>query len=165
MSALPYPKYSIANLYLFPVYSTREEYEKATGEEAPPWNPYRQPKYWFDPAASQSPSRRVVYNYALADPPGGPDGKPMLDALVLDRDEAATVNIPPKGPGTTNTPGAGAPEVPCPMRPLAPNEELAFDFAGIIVVRNTDLWATLETGFSTGDRRLLQAIARKLGVE
>ena len=42
----------------------------------------------------------------------GPDGKPWLDALVLDRDEAATVNIPPKGPGTTNTPGAAVPEVP-----------------------------------------------------
>lgn len=167
MPALPFPKYSLGNLYLFPYYPTREDYQRATGQEPPPWNPYRQPKYWFDPAAKDSKSRRVVYERVLADPPAGPDGKPMLDVLVLDREEAATVNIPPKGPGATNVPGADAPEVPVPLRPLEPDEELAFDFGGIVVVRNKHLWAELErqSGFTAEDRRLLAAIARKLGIE
>jgi hypothetical protein len=166
LPALPFPKYSISNLFLFPVFGTREEYQRATGQEAPAWNPYRRPKYWFDPAARDSRTRRIVYTQALAEPPiAGPDGKPMLDALVLDRDEAATVNIPPKGPGTTNTPGAGEPEIPCPMRPLEPNEELAFDFAGTIVVRNKDLYQSLEVGFTQNDREMLKSIARKLGAE
>jgi hypothetical protein len=164
LPALPYPKYSISYLYLFPTYATREDYQKATGQEPPPWNPYRQPKHWFDPAAAESRSRRVVYEYVIAEPPAGPDGKPALDVLVLDREEAATVNIPPTGPGTTNTPGAGAPDVPCPMRALEPNEELFFDFGSVIVVKNTDLYPQLEEGFTSEDRKLLKAIAEKLGV-
>ncbi len=170
MSALPHPKYSITNLYLFPTYATREAYQAATGQEAPAWNPYRPPKSWFDPKARQSTSRRVVYEYALAtDPDTGANtydeqGKPRLDALVLDRDEAATVNIPPKGLGMTNVPGAGVPEVPVPMRALEPNEELFVDFGGIIMVKNRNLYAQLDSGFYSTDRELLQKIAQKLGV-
>ena len=171
MPALPYPKYSITNLYLFPAYGTREDYEKATGQEAPEWNPYRQPKSWFDPDARKSTSRRIVYEYALATSPdsGVPlfdsQGRPQLDALVLDRDEAATVNIPPKGLGMTNVPGADAPEVPVPMRALEPNEELYRDWAGIIMVKNKDYFPEPEAGFGEEDRRLLKNIAAKLGVE
>jgi hypothetical protein len=165
--ALPFPQYSIGNLYLFPYFSTREEYQRATGQEPPPWDPTRAPKYWFDPNAKNSRSRRVVYERVIADPPAGPDGKPMLDALVLDRDEAATVNIPPKGTGFTNVPGADKPEVPVPLRELGPDEELAFGIGGTVVVRNKKLWAELEQGsgnFTAADRALLRAIAEKLGV-
>ena len=171
MPALPYPKYSITNLYLFPSYGSREDYQKITGQEAPAWNPYRQPKCWFDPKARESVSRRVVYEYALATHADtgalllDSAGKPMLDALVLDREEAATVNIPPKGLGMTNVPGADAPEVPVPMRRLEPNEELFFDFGNIIMVKNTDLFEQLEVGFSGQDRLRLKKIAEKLGVE
>jgi len=171
LPALPYPKYSITNLYLFPTYATREDYEKATGQPAPEWNPYRQPKSWFDPNAKKSASRRIVYEYALAtDPETGAllfdeKGRPKLDALVLDREEAATVNIPPKGLGMTNVPGADQPEVPVPMRALEPNEELFQDWGGIIMVRNTDLYPQLLVGFDASDRELLRKIARKLGVE
>ena len=164
MSALPYPKYSLGKLYLFPYHQTREAYEIATGQKCPPWNPYRRPKYWFDPAAKESRSRRVTYDRALAEPPTGPDGKPMLDVLVLDREEASTVNIPPTGPGSTNTPGAAQPEIPCPLRALELNEELMFDFGGIIVVKNKDLYQGLEVGFTSEDRTLLKAIATKLGI-
>jgi len=170
MPALPYPKYSISNLYLFPVYATREEYQKATGQEAPAWNPYRQPKCWFDPKAKESASRRLVYEYALAMDDEGrflrdANGNPMLDALVLDRDEAGSVNIPPRGTGATNVPGADAAEVPVPMRALEPNEELFFDFGGIPTVRNKDLWEQYEVSFGLEDRTLLKKIAQKLGVE
>ena len=95
----------------------------------------------------------------------GSDGNPALDALVLDRDEAANVNIPPSGTGATNIPGADRPEIPVPLRPLEPNEELFFDFGRVVAVKNTELFAQLETGFTQQDRSLLQAIARKLGVQ
>jgi len=171
LPALPYPKYSITNLYLFYTYATREEYQKATGQEPPPWNQYRQPKCWFDPNARQSTSRRIVYEHALAtnEENGVPlfdsQGRPQLDALVLDREEAATVNIPPRGYGMTNVPGADVPEVPTPMRALEPNEELFRDFAGIIMVKNTDLYFKAEAGFGEDDRGLLKKIAEKLGVK
>ena len=170
MPALPYPNYSITNLYLFPTYATREDYQKATGQEPPPWNPYRQPKCWFDPNARQRTSRRIVYEHALATNDNGvplfdSQGRPQLDALVLDREEAATVNIPPRGYGMTNVPGADVPEVPAPMRALEPNEELFRDFAGIIMVKNTDLYPKSEAGFGDDDRGLLRKIAEKLGVE
>ncbi len=171
MPALPYPKYSITNLYLFPTYGTREDFQKATGQEPPAWNPHRQPKTWFDPGARKSASRRIVYERALATSPDtdrplfDSQGRPQLDALVLDREEAATVNIPPTGLGMTNVAGADVPEVPVPMRPLEPNEELYRDFAGIIMVRNKDFFPELEAGFGEKDRALLVKIAKKLGVE
>ena len=171
MSALPYPKYSIQNLYLFPRHDTREAYHKAIGQYPPEWNPYRLPKYWFDPKAKQNPSRVVMYAQALVTDPdtgavlAGSDGNPALDALVLDRDEAANVNIPPSGTGATNIPGADRPEIPVPLRPLEPNEELFFDFGRVVAVKNTELFAQLETGFTQQDRSLLQAIAKKLGVQ
>jgi hypothetical protein len=171
LPALPQPKYPITSLYLFKTYQTREEYQADTGQEPPAWNPYRQPKTWFDPKAKLSPSRKVVYEHALAtDSDTGSflldsKGRPYLDALVLDRDEAATVNIPPRGMGMTNVPGADVPEVVVPMRALEPNEELFVDVGGLPMVKNTDLYPKLEVGFTQADRDLLAKIARKLGVE
>ncbi len=165
--ALPYPKYGLSNLYLFPYYQTREDYERSVGQAPPPWDPNRPPKYWFDPNARQSTRRNVVYDFVIATsesgtPLVGPDGKPMLDLLVLPKEEAATVNIPPKH--VANVPGADRPEVPCPLRALEPDEELAFDFGGVVVVRNKNLYPSLEVGFTAEDRALLRAIAAKLGV-
>ncbi len=167
MPALPYPKYALSYLYLFPYYQTREAYQKATGQEPPPWNPDRAPKYWCDPKARESTRRNVVYDFVVAysesgAPLAGPDGKPMLEALVLGKEVAATVNIPPKQ--FTNVPGAEVPEVPMPLRPLEPNEELCFEFGGIVSVKNLDLYPLVEPGFTPEDRALLKAIARKLGV-
>lgn len=167
MPALPYPKYSLDKLYLFPYYQTRQDYRRAVGEEPPAWDPQRPPKYWFDPNARQSTRRNVVYDNVLAvsesgSPLVGPDGKPMLDLLVLSKEEAATVNIPPKE--VSNVPGADRPEVPCPLRALDPDEELFFDFGGIVAVKNRKLYPQLEVGFTSEDRALLQAIAKKLGL-
>ncbi len=169
MPALPYPKYGIEHLFLFPIYQTAEAYRKATGEDPPPWNPNKPPKAWFDPEARNSTRRSIVYQNVIAMSPSGyplasPEGKPMLDVLVLSKEDAGTVNIPPKGPGSTNTPGADAPEVPVPLRPLEPNEELFFDFGGIVAVKNLDLYPQLEIGFTAEDRALLKRIAEKLGL-
>jgi len=162
-------KYGLNSLYLFPYYQSQEDYQKATGQTAPVFNPNRQPKYWQDPAALASIRRTVVYNQVLAvadngAPLVGPDGKPMLDLLVLQKEEAATVNIPPKGPGVANVPGAGAPEVQPPLRALETNEELDFGFGSTVYVHNKDYPFDDSGSFTAADRLLLQSIAKKLGV-
>ena len=166
MPALPMAKYGLESLYLFPYYQSREDYLKATGNEAPVFNPNRQPKYWLDPKAKDSTKRNVVYNQVLAiaengAPLVGVDGKPMLDILMLQKDEAATINIPV---GAANVLGADVPAVPPPLRALESNEELGFGFGNTVYVHNTD-YPFDDTGiFSASDRLLLKAIAKKLGV-
>jgi hypothetical protein len=164
---LPYPTYGLSSLYRFETFQTREAYEAKTGQPCPPWDSRRPPKFWFDPAASASRMRNISYSPVLAiDEEGQPireDGKPVLDAISIPRDEAATVNIPPQG---TNIEGADVAAVPVPMRPLDDEEELAFDpFAGV-VVRNKTLYADAKADgkFTAADRALLQRIAAKLGV-
>lgn len=169
MSALPYPKYGIENLNLFPIYQTREDYRRATGEDPPPFDPYKPPKHWFDPAAriADTTRRNVIYDHVLAlsesgTPIAGPDGRPMLELLLLTRADAAAVNIP--GPGDPRRPLPDGLPVPCPLRPLAEGEELIFDFGGIVMVENTAVHDAEAVMFSAQDRRLLRAIAEKLGV-
>lgn len=169
MSALPYPTYGITHLYLFPVYQTREAYRQATGVEPPPYDPNRPLKSWFDPHAATSPSRKILYDRVIAAaedgaPLVGPDSKPILEPLMLDKSVAGSVNIPFKAPGVPDQPTTGI-EIPVPLRPLFANEELYFQFGGSVAVRNKDLFGKSEIGFSTSDRALLQAIADKLGVE
>jgi hypothetical protein len=166
MARLPYPIYGLENLHLFQRYQTREDYQKATGAEPPPFDERKAPKYWFDPNAKDSVRKSVVYdNVVLVDERSGaavpgPDGKPQLDTLLLSRDEAGTVNIPPNA---SNVPGTDVPEVPMPLRALEPGEELCFQFANVVAVRNVELFESLKEGFTAADRALIQSIARKLG--
>ena len=165
MARLPYPIYGLENLYLFRRYQTRADYQKATGQEPPPFNPNRRPKYWFDPTAKDSSRRNVVYDNTLVvsefgKPIPGPDGKPMLDLLTLPKMEAATVNIPPEG---TNIEGTDKYEELLPLRDLEPGEELFFQFGGLVAVKNVELFDALKEGFTPADRALIQAIARKVG--
>lgn len=157
-------------LFLFPYYQTREAYEKATGQPCPPWRPDRPPKGWFDPKAMESTRRNVVYDNTLVYGENGhiaedKNGKPMLDVLVLTKEHAATVNIPDKTLGAANIPGSDRPEVPAPLRPLGPDEELFFIWGQTVAVRNKRLWGQTQNTFTWQDRVLLQAIADKLGVE
>lgn len=171
MPALPFPTYGIANLYLFPVYTTREAYKQATGVEAPAYDPSKPIKSWFDPAAAENPRRKIIYDHVIAYGPNGmpevgPDGKPFTEPLMIEREWAGTVNISPKSfsaTGPTEPPVTGQ-EVPVPMRPLEAGEELFLQFGGTVAVKNKDLFANLEQGFTGRDRALLFAIADKLGV-
>lgn len=167
MAALPLPKYGLDKLYLFPYYQTREQYRAATGEEPAPFDPTRPPKYWRDPDVLKVTSRAVVYDRVLAtngkaQPVAGPDGKPYFEVLMMLKTEAATVNIPLKI--SANEEGADVEEVPVPVRALEPEEELFFDFGGLVMVRNTSIVDTAVTGFTTQDREVLRSIARKLNV-
>jgi hypothetical protein len=173
LAALPLAQYSLDRLYLFPYYQDRETYEKATGQPCPAWNPDRRPKRWLDPAAADSEEEFIVYERVLATdskdgakaPLAGPDGKPYFKALILLKDVAATVNIPPF---IANVPGADQPPYQPPCRALEANEELFFHHLGmgqVVMVKNTDLYVD-QTGssFTAEDRALLRAIAAKLGV-
>ena len=161
-------RYGIERLYLFPYYQTREAYQKATGVEPPKFDGAKPPKLWFDPAAKDSIRRNIAYDRVISYAVNGAllfdeNDKPLLEGLVLNKDEAATLNIPPRGLGMANIPGADKPEIPPPLRALAADEEFFVPFGGIIGVR---IKGTLEPdrGFTEEDRTLLLAIARKLGV-
>lgn len=166
MSAIPQPTYGLDKLYLFPYYGTREEYQKATGVEPPPFTPTRPPKFWEDPAAKTTQKRTVVYNQVLAmddngQPLATPEGNPYTDELVLYKEDAAVVNIPPQG---ANIVGADVPPIPLPLRALEAEEELFFGLGGYVAVRNKVLVAERDVSFAMQDRKLLQAIAAKLGI-
>ncbi len=144
---------------------TREDFQKATGIEAPPYDPTRAPKGWFDPTAAASPRRTVVYDPIVATTASGQPlsdaaGKPMLDILLLSREEAATVNI---WHDQSGQPVPMLQPVPTPMRPLRETEELFFLSPQVVSVRDTSVEP--DNGmFSAKDRTLLQKIAAKLGV-
>jgi len=156
------PYFPIDRLYLFPYYRSRQDYRAVTGREAPAYDPSRPPKSWEDPAAAQSTRRTVVYENVLADA-AGEDGKPALDMLVLNKAEAASVNLYDQT--TAGIPAPEMPPVPVPLRALQANEELAFTQPGIAMVRDKNVpLAETAGGFSGEDRELLRAIAKKLGV-
>ena len=163
------PVKGLDSLFLFPYYQTREAYEKATGRPCPPWNPLLPPKAWFDPKAAEATRRNVVYDNTLVYSLNGviladANGDPMLDALVLPKEQAALVNIPDKTLGASNIPGSDRPEVPPPLRLPDGTEELFFIFGQTVAVRNKVAWEQTQNTFTARDRVLLKAIADKLGV-
>lgn len=162
--------YSIQTLYLFPVFQTREEYKAKVGNEPPPFDPSKPVKCWLDPQAHANPRRKIVYDNVLAIADNGAplvdaDGKPFFEPLLIDREDAGTVNIPIKD-FTGNIPEqqATGTEVPVPLRALMPNEELVMGgFGNLVTVRNKTF--LIETAhFTVDDRKVLHAIAVKLGV-
>jgi hypothetical protein len=171
MAALPYPTYGIDKLYLFPYYQTPEAYQKATGKPCPPWNPALRQKHWEDPSAENTGDDFVVYPIVLATDMKatgaalqGPDGQPYTRQMVLPYEAAITVNIPPVGSLPSDL--AVLPPYPCPIRALESNDQLFFEpVMSTAAVKNTDLYVSpLENTFTSADRALLRAIAKKLGV-
>jgi hypothetical protein len=154
------------DFYLFPVYATREEYRRATGQDAPAYNPSRAPKHWLDPKAAASPRRTVVYDLAVqtgdqGQPLADKQGKPIIDVLLLPRDEAASVNIWEPGNGL---PAPAMPRVEPPLREPAAGQEFTFVFPGIVGVLDRAAAQASANYFTPADRALLQAIAKKLAV-
>lgn len=160
--------YGLQTLYLFPIFQTREEYKAVMGIDPPPFNPFKPLKSWFDPKAAENPRRKIVYDNVLALADNGTplvdlNGQPLLEPLLIDREDAAVVNIPVKDfSGRIQEQHPIGHEVPVPLRPLTENEELVIGLMGLVQVRNK---AAIEetAGFTAGDRALLLAIATKLG--
>lgn len=161
--------YPINDLYVFPTFQTRDDYFKATGEEAPAWDPNRPVKCWFDPAARNSNKRTFLYDVVLMYDTNGmvlsdEKGTPQLEQLALLREEAARVNLLPREKMLDYGPGSKVAPIPVPMRPLNENEELVFTFGGVVAVRRKDAYRDNVNAFTVKDRQLLEKIAQKLGV-
>jgi len=161
--------FPVNDLYIFPSFQTRDQYFKATGEEAPEWDPNRPVKSWFDPAARNTNKRTFLYDVVLMYDKNGmvlPDekGVPQLEELALLREEAARVNLLPRERMVDYGPGSKVAPIPVPMRPLKGDEELIFTFGGVVAVRLKGFIKSSVNEFTTGDRQLLEKIAQKLGV-
>lgn len=164
------PISALAELYLFPYYLSQEDYKKATGMDAPAYVPYKPRKYWLDPQAKESTKRYIIYDRSLVTkddgftPAVGEDHQPVVDQLILPKEDAAVVNIPPTRfyePGQEPPP---SPEVQPPLRALLTNEVIYFHLGGSVMVKRPDLLEQMNDGFNSADRRILEAIAAKLGV-
>ena len=88
--------------------------------EPPKFDGAKPPKLWFDPAAKDSIRRNIAYDRVISYAVNGAllfdeNDKPLLEGLVLNKEEAATLNIPGKGLGMANIPGADKPEIPPPL--------------------------------------------------
>lgn len=157
--------YGLDVAYTYPYYATAADYMKATGNQPPPYDPTKYPKYWMDPeAVGLSDDEQITYMVGYLGTTGGVklvNGKPALVRLNLMPSEAAVVNIP--GPGTFPA-GVVKPIERMPPIELLPNEELELQggpMGGTLLrIRRTDL--TDSTTMT--DRQLLEAIARKVGV-
>jgi len=170
---LPFAGVPLRTFYAYPVYQSQDEYKQRTGKEAP-WTPTRAPKFWEH--ADLSTSRRtVVYDDALVvdseigEPVAGEDGKPYLEPLVLPKEEAATVNIPPN---VANVPGANVPPVPVPLEGFD-IDNYFLDWAQtpfasgadkVIVRDHRAIDDAQPVQFTKKLARLIEGIARKLGV-
>jgi hypothetical protein len=164
--------FPISRIYKFPVYQTREQFRAANNTDAPPYNPGRPRKFWYDPTPSPVPaggSKKILYTTLLLGANervlAGPDGKPGTDMILLDSVLARTVNIPASGPGILDAPQF-EPATPVPIRELAANEELIFTgMFGLAEVHLTDVAPASDPGaFTSEDRALLHAIASKVGL-
>lgn len=161
--------FPINDLYVFPFFQSRDDYFKATGEEAPVWDPNRPVKSWFDPAARNTNKRTFLYDVVLMYDKNGmvlPDekGVPQLEQLALLREEAARVNMLPREKMVDYGSGSKVAPIPVPMRPLKATEELVFTFGGVVAVRIKDAYKSTVNAFTVNDRQLLEKIAQKLGV-
>lgn len=82
--------YGIQDLGLFSTYS-RDSYLVAFGVQAPPWDPMRVRKTWFDTTVDTSaPGNVAIYKIAAPDQ----NGVWGLRQIVLPAQEAAAVNLP-----------------------------------------------------------------------
>jgi len=180
------PRYGVICLYQFPVYQSREEYEKLTGKPCPEWQSDKNPKYWEDVEAQENfefaakttlngevtgeqSKKLVLYPQVLAvsaktgEALKGIDGKPYLAPLWVGLETARSVNIPPKeklGSGELGVP------VPTPCRALEEGESLDWldDAKTMPIVRNELYEAAMPAMFTRADKEMLYKIAAKVGV-
>lgn len=160
-----------SSLYLFPYYSSREEYLAKTGKFPKVFDPTKPPKYWEDLEALKSPHKLTVYDSALKLNDAGTiertsNGLPIFEFLLLRREDAGLVNIPNKStPGNpiSNQPAEAAPEVQMPLMEIPAEWEIFVQFGGNLALRKKkEESAEAPGGFSSSDRALLLSIWNKL---
>jgi hypothetical protein len=145
------------------IFHNRNEYKILTGQDAPPYDSTRDLQTWDDPSQANNTKRTVAYPRALVLSDDGKsyvknaDGSPLVDVLLVARADTLVPNFPVGAAGPEGAP-LGTP-TPFPLRALTPNEELAFDMGGNVVVANKlHSVPTQATSWTEGDRALLKAI-------
>lgn len=137
--------YSIGMLYLFTkIYNSSEAYQAATGYACPPVNFSMPQKNWWDSSlAGQDPNAPVQYTVAQLNK----DGSWSIAIITLTVSQAMAINVP--SGANSSDPALMAwlqqPNIPIPIRPLLPNEQLVYNPFGCNVIR-TDM-----QGGSTGN--------------
>ena len=163
----PYEPLSV--LAQYPSYATCADFEQASALPCPAWNLVRQPKTWYDPAAKPMFTGPSGVQYTLYERiflgQYDSEGKGILEPLILPVSEARTVNIPPRGNGMTNVPGADQVEVPPPMKAPGPTQAIEkYGPMAVPMVRNRDVPLTQADPEQGEILKLLRAIALNLGV-
>ncbi len=164
----------LSSRYLFPEINSGED-AKRHGLTAPPFDPTKPVKRWFDPAPPEDEDGNVTYDFVLAIDPktnrvAEVDGRPYARKMTISAAEARTLNVlqadtSQSKPGTKSRP---APFTFDPETEILDYSDSIPGFAkGSIVVRGIS--ETVEptfpaATFTTEDHRLLVAIAKKVGV-
>ncbi len=148
----------IDQLWQFRYFQTREQ-AIAAGHVLRPYDPARPIKKWFDPVKARVyPFVLAVEDNMVGAPKKGSLGRPYLEQLVLDKADAAGMNIPPSNEPFSRLDAA---EIPVPCRPLTETEYL--NFVGIAAeVWVIDIIADL-LPVPPSDRELLEKILQ--GIE
>lgn len=164
------PYRGIETIQLFKRYQSPQQYVESTGKLCPPFDVKRPPKYWQDDFTSAEyktiAGKVVLYHQTLAmagyHAAVGTDGKPYMEPLILQKTDAASVNIPEPGGMVTED---VQPEVPIPCRPLKETEEFVFMFGGVPAIKDLTVEQPVSgSGFTELDRVLLVKIAKALGI-
>lgn len=161
---------STAPLFRFKVYHTREAAE-ADGHVLAPYSVENPVKSWADPKPPPADEFGDVTYLMIATTRNGcgdvaltgPDGKPYLRNYKMSREEASTLNIPPKGDFPDKPQPKGEWNVPC--RPLNATEQLSWGFGGIPVVQDKATVSTAPTPGSPVDISQVMVALEEMGAK
>lgn len=121
--------------YVFPVYQTCEDFLAKTGSACPPFDATRKVKSWLDPSPpAPDEDGNVSYRMLATAKDGTPlvqNGKPYQRTVLVPRDEAARVNIPPKDFSGRIQEIKTIGEWAVPMRALGADEEFCWGFGAL----------------------------------
>jgi len=158
--------YPLSALGLFKEY-TRESFRLAFPDTPiPSFDIGRRVKNWFDTSVSLADPEADVTYYVFRATPANPEvfTYQMTTMPVL---EAATVNFAPAGTVVDAAIQAALkrPLREMPVRLLFSNEEIVNAFTGPMIRRTDRISPDMVISWTEGDRLVLNAIAKKLGVE
>ncbi len=163
------PTYGLEVVARFPRYTSRDDYFRRRGVQAPPFDSTRFEKQWEDLQFAGVPDDdQVPYQVAYLANGGikrGPDGLPIPVTLNLMPSEASTVNLPPPGTFPAGVVKPGERQMPIELLENERLEQQPGIAASQLRVRRVDIPDVQSGGATTGgftevDRATLQAIQR-----
>lgn len=159
----------LSDIYAFPYYSTRSEFEKVTGEVCPPFNINKPSKYWRDLSIKDSSKKLFEYFNTLKVSENGTllfaNGVPEFDSIVLTKADAMSVNIPEKVEGgniVSNLPTLPEVQVPLDFTKIPSSYSIKVRFGGTVALVSGVDAPESSSGFTTEDRRVQGEILGKV---